>query len=204
MLSDLQSSLREFMGRAITPEIAARLYAAAAFQPDEHINPGLFSEELFQGYVIRVELLADIIKEIHPLHLLHWEETEKYREGVAMSTDYEPLLTAERAGKMLQFVVRHNGALVGNLRLYLFKSAHTGLLSASEDTLFIHPEHRIPWLALRLMRYAERALRACGVHDYTVDSKLANGSDALMRRIMGKPVALTFHKNLVERSSNGA
>lgn len=33
MLSDLQSSLREFMGQPITPEIAARLYAAAVFVP---------------------------------------------------------------------------------------------------------------------------------------------------------------------------
>lgn len=204
MLEDLKSSLRGFMGQTITPEVAARLFASAAHFPDESINPGLFAEESFQGYVIRVERLADITEEIHPLHLLHWEETEKYRDGVPMSADYRPLVDAERAGKMLQFVVRRDGALVGNLRMFLFKSNHTGLLSAREDTLFIHPEHRIPWLAMRLMRYAERALRACAVHDYTVDSKLANGSDALMRRIMGKPVAMTFHKKLTEGPAHGA
>jgi len=146
------------------------------------------------SHVLAVERVADVLPELHELHLLHWQETEKYRHGLPFQPDYEAVLASERAGQVVQFTARQAGQMVGNLRVYLQTSRHTGTRFAKEDTLFVHPGHRGGWLAMHLLRYAETVLKGLGVREIRADSKLSNRADVLMRRMGYEPVSTQFVK----------
>jgi hypothetical protein len=112
-----------------------------------------------------------------------------------MNPDYDGFFARERAGNLIQFTMRtESGELVGNLRMFIATSMHTQTRYASEDTLFIQPQHRGGFGVMALMRFAEQSLVALGVREIRVNSKLVNKADVLMRRMGYDPVALEFVK----------
>jgi GNAT superfamily N-acetyltransferase len=192
--AQLRQALASCLGRTLTPELAAWVEAQALQAPDMRIDCAALGGEEFQGYTIRAEPLRDVLHELHPLHVLHWGETEKHRHGLPLAPDYEGMLARERAGRLVQFVVRKDGAIAAHLRMYLAVSMHSGTRFAEEDTLFVHPAHRGSLLALRLLRFAERALLSLGVREIRANSKLVNNADVLMRRMGYQQVAIQFVK----------
>src|SRR5574343_37303 len=140
MLDDLRLTLQQNIGAELTPELCARLYASMLFRPPTGIEPERFTPMEWGGFTFQAERISDVLGELHELHRLHWQETEGYRAGVMMNPDYEAMKDAESAGRMIQFTARREGAVVGNLRMYLSNSLHTQRLIATEDSLFVHPD----------------------------------------------------------------
>lgn len=191
----LRYALAQHLGKPLTPDVAAAIYETALAVVDDAIAIERFEPLVTAGgLVIRCERLRSILHEIHPLHERHWQETEKHRHGLPLAPDYAGMLQRERTGGMLQFTLRHEGELVGNLRMYLGTSMHTGTKFAEEDTLYIAPEHRGGYTAMRMLRYAEEVLLQIGVREIRADSKLVNGADRLMRAMRYTPVAIKFTK----------
>lgn len=195
-LLQLRDALSRFRGLPITPSIAEAIEFAATHQPDESIDPKLFPMQAYGDFALQAERFSDIVDELHPLHLLHWQETEGHRHGHKLNPQYPALLADELTGSMLQFTAREHGAdLVAHVRMYLGVSRHTGLMTATEDTLFLRPDRRPNgFLMVALMRYVERALRSIGVMQISANSKLVNNADVLMRRLGYQKVALQFVK----------
>lgn len=204
-LDSFRRVLAAHLGRELTPEAAAEIERAAGLQPDAPIDIWRFEPARHDRYVICLERFTDAIGELHALHVAHWRETEAHRHGLPLNPDYDGMAEHERAGRLLQFTVRRDGALVGNLRLYVGVSAHSGTPFAvfptrtndpasEEDTLYLAPEHRGGFLAMHLLRYAERVLVALGMREIRADSKLINRADVLMRRMGYRPFALKFVK----------
>jgi len=198
LASPLRQALGAHLGQVLTPEVAAAIEVAASAPADDSHTPEQFGSVTHGDYTIQVERFVDVLNELHTLHVLHWAETEKHRAGLPMRPDYLALMAQERAGRMLQFTVRHAGVgeLVGNLRMYLARSTHTQTPYAQEDTLYIKPEHRGGFTVMALIRFAEAALRSIGVPEIRIHSKLVNNADVLMRRMKYQPVALEFVKFL--------
>lgn len=187
------------MGATLTPEIAVAIELAAHDATDASIDPAKFGVMEKDGLSFQAERMADILPELHILHMLHWQETEKYRHGLTMNPDYRALEADERAGRLIQFTVRQirgdeHRPLVGNLRMYVHTSRHTQTLKAQEDTLYLHPDSRGGMTALTLMRFAEASLLSIGVREIEADSKLVNKADVLMRRMKYTHVANKFSK----------
>lgn len=194
-MSPLRNALAAHLGQVLTPEVAAAIELATLAPTDDASDPAIFGRVVHGGYTIAVERFADIVLEMHALHELHWQETEKYRHGLTMNPDYLQFIARERRGQMVQFTMRSPiGLLVGNLRMYLATSLHTQTRYASEDTLFIHPDHRGSFAVMALMRFAESSLYAIGIQEIRVNSKLVNKADVLMRRMGYTPVATEFVK----------
>lgn len=201
-ITNLRKTIGGYLGQALTPEMAAEIEVSALdYQPapDCSYAPEQFGVQTHGDFVIRVERMSDILAELHLLHLEHWQETEGYRHGLAMNPDYEAMMADERAGRMVQFTVRQNGLLVGNLRMYVHVSRHTKTLMAQEDTLFISKHSRGTFLAIALLKFMEKALSSVGVREFEGDSKLINNADVLLRRMKYEPVAIKFAKVLKER-----
>lgn len=200
----LRMALSHFIGHELTPELASRIEFIATGREDHAIDVKAFEAAVHWGYTVQVERLSDILDDMHELHQVHWLETEKHRHGLKMAPDYAGMLAAERSGRLIQFTVRLGGnELVGGLRMYLGRSMHTGTLFAEEDTLFLLPEHRGGFLAIHLMRYAERILvDRLGVREIRADSKLINKADVLMRRLGYREVAMKFVKVFPPKESN--
>lgn len=193
----LRLALGAHLGQVLTPEVAAAIELSAV----ESVNrsPSMFGSVQCGDYFIQVERFADIVDELHELHELHWQETEKHRHGLAMRPDYLAFMARERAGSLLQFTMRTRaGELVGNLRMFLAVSLHTQTRYASEDTVFIKPEHRGGYTVMALLRFAEDCLRALEIKEIRFTTKHVNRVDVLMRRAGYAPVATEFVKFLEE------
>jgi GNAT superfamily N-acetyltransferase len=203
-MEHLAEALRRMMGATITPEVAHVILRIATMPADDRsIDLAPFAPQpITDGdYVVAAERFRDIVAELHPLHVAHFAETERYRRGLPLVPDYDALVDDERAGGLLQFTLRHRGALVGNLRMYIRCSRHTSTLFATredvrshEDTLYVAPEHRGGFLAMSLLRYAEQCLRKLGVIEIRANSKLVNNADVLMRRMKYRPDQLQLVK----------
>lgn len=192
--SQIRHVLSAHIGKVLTPELACEIEIAATAPDGQAIDPQAFGETEHEGYVIRAERMADILPELHLLHVLHWNETEAYRHGFALNPDYLRYQAIERAGGLIQFTARNGGELVGNLRLFLSQSLHTQTSLVTEDTIFLKPEHRGGFLSMAMLRFAEQAVVSLGAQEIRSNSKLVNRADVLMRRMKYRPFAIQFAK----------
>jgi hypothetical protein len=178
----------------LTQEAALRILAAVF--PVCPIDTQQFGSSEHAGYVLAIECFAAILPELHPLHVDHYAETERHRHGIALDPDYPALIDLERAGRLLQVTCRHQGTLVGHIRMFLHRSTHTQTLFAEEDTLYLAPAHRGGMTAIRMIEYVEKCLSMLGVREIRANSKLSNRADVLLKRRGYQPVALQFVKLL--------
>jgi hypothetical protein len=191
----LREALASGLGKTLTPELAAQIEAGAFDWEDYSHDPAKFGSVPYKDYVIQVERFRDILPEMHELHVEHWKETERHRHGLALNPNYDAVIASEKAGKLIQFTMRHkNGELAGNLRMYLVTSIHTQTRYASEDTLYIKPEHRGGFAVMAILKFAQDSLQSIGIHEIRANSKLVNRADVLMRRMGYNPVAIEFVK----------
>jgi len=192
-------------GRELTPEVA-RSIVLSVMGERAPIDLTRYTPQTWGDYVIQAERFADVLPELHPLHVLHWRETEGYRHGLALDPDYAAMVAREEAGGCLQLTVRHlHGMhLRGHLRMWISSSLHTKTLYADEDTLFLDPHHRGSFLVMALMRYAEACVLPLGVREIRANSKKANKAGVLMRRLGYDHVADQFVKVFPEEQHEPA
>jgi hypothetical protein len=175
-LQQFRSAMVKHLGQVMTPEVAAAIEQDAFALPDHSHNPTKFGLKEYKGLVFQAERIRDIIDELHPLHEAHYQETEKYRHGLEMKPDYEAFMDYERSGRLIQFTCRdiESGKLVGNIRMYVTTSLHTGTLMATEDTYYVLPEFRKGFASLRFWQFMEDCLKSIGVREICTDSKVLN------------------------------
>lgn len=172
---------------------ATRLDPLLSIEAIEQILP-----EEHEGFVFAVERMEDIQKEMEPLHLAHWEETEAHRHGLTLNPDYETFIQYEQAGRYILFAVRKDERLVGNCAMYLARSTHTQTLIATEDTLYFLPEARRGAVAKHFIAYCEAALKRLGVKEITVTVKTVNRAGLFFQRLGYKHVENGLTKVLEE------
>lgn len=152
------------------------------------------------GYAFGIEKAEHVLGELIPLHKLHWEDTERRYFDEDMNPDYERYIAAERDSKLVMFTIRDiDTALVGHVAFVLgphHNAKH--VLLASEQVLFIHPDHR-GRCVIRLLDYAEGCLRRLGVQYVTLNDKSPSGG-ASLAKLVGrrgyKPFAVAYMKKL--------
>lgn len=182
----LHLALAQFLGVTLTPEVAARIVELAHEQPDDSHDPAKFGLGEYRGYAFRAERFDAVLAELHALHVAHWSETERARDGLPLDPDYDYLRAAERAGRMVQFTARFDGALVGNARFYTYRDLHTKTQAAKEDTFYVLPEHRKGYMALRFWQFAEVGLASIGVQEIRTDSKVLRDRAGNIVRNVGR------------------
>lgn len=204
MRQNLCLALALHAGQQLTPEVGVAIvrmvHGEDRPQPLEHFPV------LERGaYRVAVERFADVRGELVALHDAHWLETEKYRHGLPYAPDLDAMQALDEAGRCLQFTVRTqaDGQLVGHLRMFLARSMHTRTWYAEEDSLYLLPEHRGGFLAMALMKHAERclwSLEAPRILEIRTNSKLATRREGgpsaavLMERMGYPPTALQHTK----------
>jgi len=171
----LRQAIAANLGKVLTPEVAAAIEAGSFDDEDRSHSPDKFGEQIASGLIFKVERIRDIQDELQLLHELQFAETERHRLGFGLKVNYDYMAERERRGELLQFTARTpSGALVGNIRMYLEESLHTGTIYATEDTFYLLPEYRQGWTALRFWRFMEAAVRFLGVREIRTDSKVVN------------------------------
>jgi GNAT superfamily N-acetyltransferase len=193
----LREALGDKLGCVLTPEIAAEITCAAVDRANRALDPHAFAPRAHGDLMFQVESFRDILPELEPLHAAHFGETERHLPGEALAPDYDYMAERERTGSLLQFTARDgDGQLVGNLRVYLGFSLHTGRRFAEEDTIYLLPAARKPGAADAFMDYAEAVLADIGVSEARADTKLVNLAGKWLRRRGYQPIATKHIKFL--------
>ncbi len=184
MLDALVKALQNNLGNVITNELVYGILAA--IQNEERSN-AINIQDIpaieYADHLIQVERIEDVLHELKPVHSAHWQETERYRHGIALNPDYNYMINAERSGRFMLFTVRNQSGVVGNCMMYLSRSTHTQRWVAEEDTIFILPEYRKGRLGVRLIRYVEDVLRNMGVTEIRVTVKTVNDVGRLLSHL---------------------
>jgi GNAT superfamily N-acetyltransferase len=184
LIDKLLPILNNNLGNVLTRELAyGILTALQESQRDEAINIQDIPAVEYADNLLQVERIEDVLEELKPVHAAHWQETERYRHGIALNPDYNYMINAERTGRFMLFTVRNDDGLVGNCMMYLSRSTHTQRWVAEEDTIFILPEYRKGRLGVRLIRYVEDVLRNMGVTEIRVTVKTVNDVGRLLTHL---------------------
>lgn len=110
----------------------------------------------------REEYSAALVDEFTPLLEQHWREVAHYID-LPMSPQWNRYALLAQAGVMRVYTARIDGRLVGYSVHIVNPSMHYSVLTASEDILFVLPEHRGTLIGLRLIAFADDELQAEGV-----------------------------------------
>lgn len=112
---------------------------------------------------IQRELLAHCWPEVLPLCERHKEEIAHYQD-IALDVDVELYERIEQAGMIRFFTARDGGKLIGYELVMVSPNLHYAQsLQARVDVLYIAPEHRRSGSGIRLISFADDALRNEGV-----------------------------------------
>lgn len=178
----LRKALGDKLGCVLTPELATEILMASIDSSEHAFDPQAFAPRRYRDLVFQAESFRDILPELEPLHAAQFAETERHLAGFELAPDYAYMAERERMGTLIQFTARDAaGTLVGNLRVYLAVSRHTGHLVAAEDTFYLVPAARRGRNAVELLIYAIAMLRSVAqVREIRVDSKVVNRAHRLM------------------------
>lgn len=147
-----------------------------------------------------VEKFADMLKEIAPLHKIHYMETEAEYLDHDYDPNYQSYMDLEKDGRFVCFTCRMGLQLVGYLQYYVFRDQHSQqVYQAREDAFFLHPLVRGKKIAPEFLAYAEDALRALGCHYVGMTSKAPVGAPDIgpfLQRRGYRPIAVYYAKKL--------
>lgn len=116
-------------------------------------------------------------KATYDLWRAHWDETEVAYRAAPLNPDIQQFLRLEELGRSRYFTARENGVLAGHLYFIVHPDRHTQTLTAVEDFFFFLPAYRKGGNALKLLRFAVDTLKAEGVLQVGMSSKLTGKKD---------------------------
>jgi GNAT superfamily N-acetyltransferase len=129
----------------------------------------------------QAERVADIQPELQILAELEYAELG---QPFPLLPDWQRLRALEAAGKTLLLTVRSAGALIGaNLMLVDTHIHYCSTRVAINDALFLREEYRRGRIGIKLINFAEIALRAQGVQAIFYHAKPLNHLGALLQHL---------------------
>jgi len=133
---------------------------------------------------VQHEAYESIKDEIKDLLAEHWREIALYQDRIALNPNWKEYARLAAAHALRCYTVRSDGLLVGYFVLVVSTSLHySDHLFATNDVIYIKPEHRKGTTGWRLIKFAEQQLRAEGVSLMTVNTKVHAPFDPLMERL---------------------
>ena len=141
------------------------------------------------------EPFADVLEQCKPHFEAHWQETEMFRAGTAFNPNYERYIAFNKMDYYQFFVARRAGQIVGNAGMYVTEGMHDRRKIAVEDTWFVTATER-GMAGVMFLRFVEQDLRAQGVQEVYMTTKLANRSGAVLEVCGYSHVANQYWKNL--------
>lgn len=137
------------------------------------------------------EFLSQVQDEAKYLIELHWEEIALNKDSIKLNPDWEAYASLEVMGKLKIFTARDKGKLVGYFVVIVSNHIHyMDHLFAANDIIYLHEDYRKGFSGMRLIKFAEKALKEDGVSVLTINTKVHQPFD---------PVLKWLGFNLIER-----
>ena len=127
------------------------------------------------------EFLCSCEKEAQELIRLHWEEIATNKETIKLNPDWDLYYALEDRGNLNIYTAREDGRLVGYFVVIVGSNLHyKDHMFAENDILYLHPNYRQGWTGIRLLKFAEKALKEEGVSVIKINTKVHKPFDPLM------------------------
>lgn len=146
-------------------------------------------------YTIQRASLADRLDETVVMWRDHWnEQGEEAARAQPFNPDVAGFLDAEQRGWFAYLTVTRGDDLVGHFGLSFGKNRQTSLLTAGDDFLYLKPEHRKGFLALKLIRAAVDLAFQNGAVEFGISFRTFGSVDLepLLRRCKFKHLANVY------------
>lgn len=170
--------------------------------PTQHKMPKYYAvpPKIKGNVAIGIEHFSDMLDQISPLHMDHYNETETEYLDDGFNPNYQAYMEMEKDGRFVCFTLRLGWKMVAYLQYYVFRDMHTQcVLNAREDALFVHPLVRGQKVAPQLLAYAEDALKTLGCRYIGMTSKAPIGAPDIgpfLERRGYRPIAMYYMKKL--------
>ena len=146
----------------------------------------------------QVERYADVIGDIKPLIVRHWEEIARNRDTIKLEPDYARYLALDERGQLLICTARDGGRMIGYAIYFVdFQIHYSKTRWAESDVFWIDPELRLPTAALRLFQFVEEQLLERGVMVVHTRAKNAHpAAGRLLEHLGHTPIETVYAKVL--------
>lgn len=109
------------------------------------------------------ESFDELFEDIKPLLTSHWKELALYKEEVPLDPDFERYRQYHDAGIMQFFTARIDGKLIGySIYIVSPRHLHYSVRVASNDIIWVHPDHRNIGVGNGLFDFVESELAKDG------------------------------------------
>lgn len=127
------------------------------------------------------ESLVTVKADIIPLLEKHWEEVALNKEKIKLNPDWDAYANLEDAGILKIFTARDDRKLVGYFVVFVKSHIHyKDHLFCYNDVIFVDEEYRKGFTSTRLIKFAEKCLKADGVEVMIVNTKRHKPFDSLL------------------------
>lgn len=141
------------------------------------------------------EFLDSVIDQIKPLLNSHWEEIALNKDKIKLNPDWEAYESLEAQGKLKIFTARDDEQLVGYFVVIVGTNIHyKDHLFASNDIIYLSPEYRKGFMSIKLIKFAEKCLKADGVSVLTINTKVHKPFDKLMDFLKFRKIERVYSK----------
>lgn len=145
------------------------------------------------------EFLATVKDEIVPLLNSHWEEIALNKDKIKLNPDWDAYDNLEKVDKLKIFTARDGNKLVGYFVVIVGVNIHyKDHLFASNDIIYLSPEHRKGFTGIRLIKFAEKCLKQDGISVLTINTKVHQPFDRLMDFLKFRKIERVYSKYLGE------
>jgi hypothetical protein len=158
---------------------------------------GSFSEPAFDVTVQR-ETFENVAPDLPPLLSDFWSDVARDQALPTLDVNYDMYLNIDRRGALRVYTARWRGELVGVLLFFVSPSLHhKSTIWATSDVFWLRPDARKPFVARRMLRFAEAGLKAEGVHTIRFGEKTARPAlGRLLEAMSFEAVEIIYHKVL--------
>ena len=144
------------------------------------------------------EFFSDCYDEAKELLNMHYEEIALNKDFIKLNPSIEQYEDAERLGILKIFTARDEGKIVGYFAVLVTKSLHyQDHLYATNDVIFLHPDHRKGFTASKLIKFSTECLVQDGVSMLFINTKIHKPFDLLLQRLGFKHVENVYSKRLI-------
>ena len=127
------------------------------------------------------EFLTSVVDDIKPLIKSHWDEIALNQDRIKLNPDWDAYQNFEDQDRLRIFTARDKDELVGYFVVIIGVNIHyKDHLFASNDIIYLSPNHRKGFTGIRLIKFAEKCLREDGISVLTINTKVHQPFDKLM------------------------
>ena len=144
------------------------------------------------------EFFSDCYDEAKELLNMHYEEIALNKDFIKLNPSIEQYEDAERLGILKIFTARDEGKIVGYFAVLVTRSLHyQDHLYATNDVIFLHPDHRKGFTASKLIKFSIECLVQDSVSVLFINTKIHKPFDLLLQRLGFKHVENVYSKRLI-------